>query len=88
MSIGRAENLAMTTTALRSAVALGFSRSDIVDVIESMSPGMFYKSMTTFADHRLGQDVYHVPYGEWLLYVKFQADIVTEFKIMSFKEKD
>jgi motility quorum-sensing regulator / GCU-specific mRNA interferase toxin len=88
MSIGRAENVVMTTTALKSAVALGFGRSGIVDVIASMSSAMFYKSMTTYRDHRLWQDVYHVPYGEWLLYIKFQADIVTVFKIVSFKEKD
>lgn len=48
---------------------------------------MFYKSMTTFVDHRAWQDVYHVPAHDMLLYVKFQADIVTEFTVMSFKEK-
>jgi motility quorum-sensing regulator/GCU-specific mRNA interferase toxin len=48
---------------------------------------MFYKSMTTFADHRVWQDVYHVPVGDLLLYMKFQADVVTEFTVMSFKEK-
>ena len=48
---------------------------------------MFYKSMTTFFDHRVWQDVYHVPAGELTLYVKFQADVVTDFTVMSFKEK-
>lgn len=48
---------------------------------------MFVKSMTTFADHRVWQDVYHVPPRDLILYVKFQADVVTEFTIMSFKEK-
>jgi motility quorum-sensing regulator/GCU-specific mRNA interferase toxin len=48
---------------------------------------MFVKSMTTFADHRLWQDVYRVPAGELMLYVKFQADVVTEFRVMAFKEK-
>lgn len=48
---------------------------------------MFYKSMTTFAEHRIWQDVYHVPVRDLMLYVQFQADIVTEFTVMSFKEK-
>jgi motility quorum-sensing regulator / GCU-specific mRNA interferase toxin len=48
---------------------------------------MFVKSMTTFSDHRLWQDVYHVPVDNLVLYIKFQADVVTEFRLMSFKEK-
>ena len=48
---------------------------------------MFVKSMTTFADHRVWQDVYHVPAEALVLYVKFQADVVTEFRVMAFKEK-
>ncbi|TIW79818.1 MAG: type II toxin-antitoxin system MqsR family toxin, partial [Mesorhizobium sp.] len=30
---------------------------------------------------------YHVPARDMLLYVKFQADVVTEFMVMAFKEK-
>ena len=48
---------------------------------------MFNKSMTTYADHRVWQDVYHVPKGDLVLYVKFQAGLVTEFTLVSFKEK-
>ncbi len=48
---------------------------------------MFYKSMTTLADHRTWQDVYHVPADGLVLYMKFQADMVTEFRVMSFKER-
>jgi len=80
-------SLAITTSALRDAVALGFGRGGIVDVIQSMDRRMFVKSMTTFADHRVWQDVYHVPTDEMVLYVKFQADVVTEFRLMAFKEK-
>ena len=43
--------------------------------------------MTTLADHRTWQDVYHVPTDNLVLYVKFQADVVTEFRVMSFKER-
>ncbi|WP_261338327.1 type II toxin-antitoxin system MqsR family toxin [Rhizobium leguminosarum] len=37
--------------------------------------------------HRIWQDVYHVPAQGMVLYVKCQADVVTEFTLMPFKEK-
>jgi len=81
------DGLAMTSSALRDAAALGFDRAGVVETIGGIERRMFYKSMTTFADHRVWQDVYHVPARGMTLYVKFQADIVTEFTVMSFKEK-
>jgi hypothetical protein len=48
----------------------------------------FYKSMTSHGDHRIWQDLYHVPSEAGTLYVKFAADVVTEFLLLSFKEKD
>jgi len=84
---GSIETLAMTTSALRDATALGFDRSGIAETIVGIDRKMFFKSMTTFADHRIWQDVYHVPARGLTLYVKFQADVITEFTVMSFKEK-
>ena len=86
-ALGSVETLAITRTAFSDALSLGFNRSGIVAVIDSIRRPMFYKSMTTYADHRTWQDVYHVPAGDLVLYVKFQADVVTEFRVMSFKEK-
>ena len=79
--------LAITGAVLRSAAALGFGRADIVATIQTMQRQHFYKSMTTYADHRLWQDVYHVPSPAGVLHVKFTADTVTEFLLLSFKEK-
>ena len=87
LAIGSTDTLAMTTSALRDVTALGFDRGGIVEAIAGIDRRMFFKSMTTFADHRVWQDVYHVPARDVLLYVKFQADVVTEFTIMAFKEK-
>jgi motility quorum-sensing regulator/GCU-specific mRNA interferase toxin len=81
------ESLTMTSSALRDAIGLGFDRAGVAETIATIERGMFYKSMTTFADHRVWQDVYHVPARGMVLYVKFQADVVTEFTVMSFKEK-
>lgn len=82
------ERLSATGTALRSAAALGFGRAEIVATIQSMQRGHFYKSMTAYANPRLWQDIYHVPSPAGELYVKFTADTVTEFLLLSFKEKD
>ena len=49
--------------------------------------GATTKSMTALADHTQWQDVYHVPWGDLLLYVKFTDDLITEFLLLSFKEK-
>ncbi|HRJ69500.1 MAG TPA: type II toxin-antitoxin system MqsR family toxin [Beijerinckiaceae bacterium] len=84
---GTEETLNMTTVAYRDAAALGFDRVDVAETIAGMDRSMFYKSMNTFGDHRVWQDVYHVPARGMVLYVKFQADIVTDFTLMSFKEK-
>ncbi len=81
------KKLAITTTARRSAAALGFSSAEIVATIQTMQREHFYKSMTAYADHRLWQDVYHVPSPAGVLYVKFTADVVTEFLLLSFKGK-
>ncbi len=83
----RVEKFNVTGTALKGAAALGFGRAGMVATIQTMQRSQFYKSMTSHADHRVWQDVYHVPSPAGLLYVKFTADAVTEFLLLSFKEK-
>ena len=87
VALGATDTLAMTTTALRDALALGFDRAGVVETIVGIERHMFFKSMTTHADHRVWQDVYRVPARGLMLYVKFQADVVTAFTVMPFKEK-
>jgi motility quorum-sensing regulator/GCU-specific mRNA interferase toxin len=82
------ERLAVTGSALRTAASIGFGRAEMVNTIQAMQRAHFYKSMTAYADSRLWQDVYHVPSPVGLLYVKFTADAITEFLLLSFKEKD
>jgi motility quorum-sensing regulator/GCU-specific mRNA interferase toxin len=76
-----------SVSAFGTALQLGFGRAEVAHVISNIRQTMFIKSMTTFGDHRVWQDVYHVPAGDLILYVKFQADAVTEFRVMSFKER-
>ncbi len=74
-------------SALLGAAALGFGRAEIHEAIQSMQKKHFYKSMTSYQNHRLWQDVYHVPYQGMLLYVKFTQGTITDFALLSFKEK-
>lgn len=82
------KRLNVTGSAIRSAAALGFGGAEIVQTIQSIERRHFQKSMTSHADHRIWQDVYHVPSASGELYVKFTADVVSEFLLLSFKEKD
>jgi motility quorum-sensing regulator/GCU-specific mRNA interferase toxin len=83
----RPDGLNITGVAVRSAAALGFGRAEITAAIQTMERAHFYKSMTSYSDHRVWQDVYHVPSAVGVLYVKFMADLVAEFLLLSFKEK-
>ena len=80
-------NFAITRTAYRTALDLGFNEGAIRETVSTMKHEHFYKSMTSYADHKIWQDVYHVPCGNLLLYVKFTQNVLSEFTLLSFKEK-
>ena len=73
-----------THTARAGAVALGFSYRDMLAVVLALKPGDFYKSMTTYADHTIWQDVYRpkTPAGD----VYLKLTVVDDLLIVSFKE--
>ena len=77
----------VTVTADKTARELGFDRNGIKEVISSMERKHFYKSMTSYANHKIWQDVYHVPFENLILYVKFTQNVISEFTLLSFKEK-
>jgi motility quorum-sensing regulator/GCU-specific mRNA interferase toxin len=78
--------LRMTFTAVQHAEALGFDRAGVVEVIRSITGKCFYKSMTSEHNNKVWQDVYHVPAGSLLLYVKFTMSADGHL-LISFKEK-
>lgn len=81
------DTLEITTTAILAAAAIGFDRDMIIETIKSIIKKHFYKSMTSNFNHRLWQDVYHVPSDAGLLYVKFVAGAIADFSLLSFKKK-
>jgi motility quorum-sensing regulator / GCU-specific mRNA interferase toxin len=57
--VARLGAAAFTKTALDGGRSMGLTTAEMLAVIASLSLGDFYKSMTTHADHRVWQDVYH-----------------------------
>ena len=80
-------NFRITLTAQHTAAELGFDDFGIREVVSTMELKHFYKSMTSYANHKIWQDVYHVPCGDMILYVKFTQNVISEFTLLSFKEK-
>ncbi len=73
-----------TQTARAGAVALGFSFSDMLAVVLALKPADFYKSMTTYADHAIWQDVYRPKTRAGDVYLKLT--VIDDVLIVSFKE--
>lgn len=75
-----------TATATAGARAAGINTlQGMCDVVLSLNTKNFYKSMTTHADHRVWQDVYHGESADGVaLYVKLT--VIDDLLIVSFKE--
>ncbi len=78
--------LRITRTARKSVIEMGLRHSDVITIIQGLESRDFYKSMTSYQDHRVWQDVYHTKYRELILYLKFTIDS-EGFFVLSFKEK-
>lgn len=79
--------LQMTGVAQRDSRAIGYDTAGVVRVIQSIEVRHFYKSMTSNYNPLIWQDVYHVPDGGLVLYVKFTDNAVAAMTVLSFKEK-
>lgn len=78
----------VTRRALKDTVALGWNEDDIVACVSRLTRQDFYKSMTTYANSRIWQDVYYPTYQEVDLYVKVQIGGVDEnVVVISFKKR-
>ena len=73
-----------TQSARTGAAALDLDYRGMLAVIQALTPGDFYKSMTTHADHRLWQDVYRPTTEVGDIYLKLT--VIDDVLIVSFKE--
>ncbi|SDB62077.1 motility quorum-sensing regulator / GCU-specific mRNA interferase toxin [Desulfonatronum thiosulfatophilum] len=73
-----------TMSALADAAAMGFDFEGVVEIVLSLSAKDFYKSMTTYSNHRIWQDVYRPLTAVGKVYLKLT--VVENVLIVSFKE--
>lgn len=78
----------ITRTCIKTANELGFSKTEIVDAILSLNNSDFYKSMTTYGNPKIWQDVYRTCIRELNLYIKIQKSFTDKCIVISFKEDE
>jgi len=79
-----ARKVSATFTALAGGAALGLDFEGMVSVVKALTPRDFHKSMTTYADHRIWQDVYRPMTEVGTVYLKLT--VIDDVLIVSFKE--
>ena len=83
-SLVRDKAVRITNTALNGAHLLGLEYGDVLDVLLLLTRSDFYKSMTSYADHREWQDVYRPNTSAGRIYLKLT--IRNGVLLLSFKE--
>jgi motility quorum-sensing regulator / GCU-specific mRNA interferase toxin len=73
-----------TMSALTGGAALDFDFADMIEVVQALTSNDFYKSMTTYADHQIWQDVYRPCTSAGEVYLKLT--VIEAVIIVSFKE--
>ena len=84
--VASAGTKAFTLAALQGGWAMDLADEDMLRVVANLTARDFYKSMTTYRDHRVWQDVYHArcPNGR-IAYIKL-THVVGRI-VIQFKEK-
>lgn len=80
----QAGRVGATNSARMGAAALGFELPDMLAVVMALTIADFYKSMTTYADHTVWQDVYRPSTPAGNVYLKLT--VIDDVLIVSFKE--
>ena len=73
----------ITTSALVGADALGLDFDEVVSIVMALAPKDFYKSMTSYSNHKEWQDVYRPVTHVGEVYLKLI--VVDDVLILSFK---
>jgi motility quorum-sensing regulator / GCU-specific mRNA interferase toxin len=73
-----------TRSARLGATALGMELADMLAVVSALTTADLFKSMTTFDDHTIWQDVYRPSTQAGDVYLKLT--VIDDVLIVSFKE--
>jgi len=84
LELAAAGRVRATMTAFTDADRLGFGRPAMIDIILRLEKVDFYKSMTTYGDHTIWQDVYRPMSDVGRLSIKLT--VADDVLIVSFKE--
>ncbi|MBW6420418.1 type II toxin-antitoxin system MqsR family toxin [Rhizobium sp. XQZ8] len=82
----KAGKVRATYSALAGASHLDFTVDEMYQTVLALNLADFYKSMTTYADHTIWQDVYRPMTKAGRIYLKLT--VVDDVVIVSFKELD
>lgn len=79
----------ITKRAHKEAVEMGYmDDADMLAVVEKLCSEHFYKSMTSYENHKVWQDVYRYRDGEKVLYIKLQLSVDGQKAVLiQMKEK-
>lgn len=75
----------ITQSARQTYVSLGLDDDRVIEIIMSLVNRDLYKSMTTYHNNKIWQDVYHKNIDSLELYIKLQ--ITDQAIVISFKER-
>lgn len=79
---------AFTKTAEKTGLDLGFGFKEMQEIVFELQNRMLYKSMTSYDDHRVWQDVYHIHSKDLEIYIKVTYRPGGGPPVISFKEKN
>lgn len=83
-AMARAGRVRTTRAAREGGAALGFDFDGMRAVVLALTAADFHKSMTTYAEHRVWQDVYRPSTSVGEVYLKLM--VIDDVLIVSFKE--
>ncbi|MHA3734938.1 type II toxin-antitoxin system MqsR family toxin [Pseudomonas sp. Eth.TT006] len=86
--VRRKGKAAFTQTARISARNLGLDINEMQQIVFGLDSRMLFKSMTTYNDHRIWQDVYHTTWNDLEIYIKVTYCAGGEPPVISFKENN
>ncbi|MGJ7513314.1 type II toxin-antitoxin system MqsR family toxin [Pseudomonas baetica] len=79
---------AFTLTAREGGRRMMLSINQMQRIVCLLENRMLHKSMTTYADHRIWQDVYYTTYEDREIYIKVTYRADGGHPIISFKERN
>lgn len=79
---------AFTKTARNCGEKLDLSITQMQEVVYKLTDKMLFKSMTSYGDHRVWQDVYHIHSHGLEIYIKVTYRTDGKPPVFSFKESN